>query len=94
MLDYAFLDHIKRLPFVEAIYVFGSHARGDAQETSDIDLAIVCPQADEAEWLKVVEIIDRADTLRKVDCLRFDTLKNARLKAEIERDKVVVYERA
>jgi predicted nucleotidyltransferase len=93
MLEYQFLERIKNLPFVEAIYLFGSRARGDAGEKSDIDLAIVCEGASGGEWLQVVDIIDEADTLLKIDCLRLDTLANERLKAEIERDKVVLYER-
>ncbi len=30
------------LPDIEAIYVFGSQTSGDAQESSDIDLAVLC----------------------------------------------------
>ncbi len=93
MNNYLFFDRIKNLPFVEAIYLFGSRARGDAHEKSDIDLAIVCPSADDADWLKIVDIIDEADTLLKIDCVRLDNLANERLKAEIERDKVMLYER-
>lgn len=92
-MNYKFLERIKNLPFVEAIYLFGSRARGDAHEKSDIDLAIVCPKAGDREWLQVVDIVDEADTLLKIDCVRFDTLKNDRLKAEIEQDKTVLYER-
>lgn len=40
--DYHFLQQIADLPFVDAIYLFGSRARGDHRERSDIDLAILC----------------------------------------------------
>ena len=33
---------LHHLPSVEAIYLFGSQAKGNAQENSDIDLAILC----------------------------------------------------
>ncbi len=90
---YKFFEKLTTLAFVEAIYLYGSRARGDVRNSSDIDLAILCPRASGEEWLKVVDIIDEADTLLKIDCLRFDTLGDERLKKEIERDKVVLYER-
>lgn len=77
---------------MEAIYLFGSRARGDEQAKSDIDLAILCPHASERDWLNIVDIVDKADTLLKIDCIRLDNLPNEQLKAEIERDKVVLYE--
>lgn len=89
---YGFLQKIAEFPFVEAIYLYGSRARGDAREDSDIDLAILCPSASSEEWLKVVDVIEQADTLLKIDCLRLDTLGNERLSAQIEQDKVVLYE--
>lgn len=91
--SYAFVQELKALPFVEAIYLYGSRARSDHNETSDIDLAIACPHASNEEWLEVIDIIDEADTLLKIDCLRFDTLGDERLKKEINRDKVTLYER-
>lgn len=93
MLEYRFLEQIKKLPYVEAIYLFGSRARGDADDKSDIDLAIVCPSADDRDWLKLVDAVENADTLLKIDCVRLDKLEDERLKREIERDKVVLYER-
>jgi predicted nucleotidyltransferase len=47
--NFQFIDKIKKLPFVEAIWLFGSRARGDSRSTSDIDLAIVCPNASTAD---------------------------------------------
>lgn len=42
---YQFLHALKDLPYVEKVLLFGSRARGTAQERSDIDLAIVSPRA-------------------------------------------------
>lgn len=41
--------------FIDEICLFGSRARGDNKERSDIDLAIVCPRASDTDWLKNVE---------------------------------------
>jgi len=48
--DYLFLQKIAALPFVDAIYLFGSRARGDHRERSDIDLAVFCRAANENDW--------------------------------------------
>lgn len=49
-------------------------ARGDNQERADIDLAILCRNASFEDWLMVKNIIEDADTLLKIDCIRMDEL--------------------
>ncbi len=72
--QYQFIKSIAYLSFVEEIWLYGSRARGDESERSDIDLAIVCPKATQEDWYTIQEIIAKADTLFKVDCIRLDTL--------------------
>lgn len=62
------------LPFVEAIWLYGSRARGQHRERSDIDLAISAPGASEAQWQQVLNLVEDADTLLQIDCVRLDTL--------------------
>lgn len=90
---YNFIEKLKKLSFIEAIYLYGSRARGDNQERSDIDLAIVCPTANESDWLKVLKIIDEADTLLSIDCVRYDALENLPLKNNIDRDRLILFKR-
>jgi Nucleotidyltransferase domain. len=93
--DYHFLQQIAALPFVEAIYLFGSRARGDHRERSDIDLAIFCPHANERDWQLILNIVDEADTLLPIDCVRFDHEQpNTPLRLQIEKDKKLIYERS
>lgn len=93
-LSYSFLDKLKNLPFVEEMYLYGSRARGDNQPNSDIDLAIVAPTATEDDWVDVTSIIDTADTLLEIDCVRLDRLKDSDpLKQNILRDKKVIYQK-
>lgn len=61
------------------IILFGSRAKGTNQEP-DIDLAIEGPLASSAQWNQVMEIIENADTLLKIDCVRLDKIQNKRLK--------------
>lgn len=92
--NYTFIQQLTLLPYVEEIWLFGSRARGDNQERSDIDLAILCPHASAHDWLAVVDIIENADTLLKIDCVRFDTLqKDDSLKLNIERFKKLIYKK-
>ncbi len=92
--DYRFLQKLAGLPFVEAIWLYGSRARGDHRERSDIDLAIICPQATNGDWLKLLDIIDDADTLLKIDCVRFDELAaDEPIRENILRDKIILFER-
>jgi len=92
--EYVFFKRLSNLSFVEKIILYGSRARGDNAERSDIDIAIVCPQATENDWFKVLHIIDQADTLLKIDCVRFDALSvDSSLKKSIESQGIVVYQR-
>lgn len=63
--QYQFFQKLCALTFVDAIYLYGSRARGDHKERSDIDLAIVCPNATQDDWLTIIGIIEDADTLLK-----------------------------
>lgn len=72
-LPYQFIDKLKALPFIEAVYLFGSRARGDNQRRSDIDLAVKMQSGtDSAQWQEVLDIVDEADTLLEIDCVDLD----------------------
>lgn len=93
-LSYRFLELLKTLSFVEAIYLYGSRARGDHRERSDIDLAILCPEATGQEWNQIIEIIEEADTLLSIDCVRLDQLGEGNpLLHNIVRDRKVLFVR-
>jgi predicted nucleotidyltransferase len=91
---YAFIDRLKALPFVEAIYLFGSRIRGTHRERSDIDLVIVSPMAGVREWQAVLDIVDDADTLLHVDCVRPDAEPaDSPLRQQIEHERVTLFSR-
>ena len=90
-MNYQFINRIKSLPFVEAIYLFGSRARGDADEKSDIDLAIACPNANVGDWNNIIDYLDNAPVLNYIDAVRYDTLKDGLFKQQIDKYKQVLY---
>ena len=89
--DYQFIQELKNLKFIEKIYLYGSRAKGNNSERSDIDLAISCPQATDHEWLQVSEIIENADTLLKIDFLRLDEIRETnKIKENILREGIIL----
>lgn len=80
---YRFIEVLKQQPRIKRVYLFGSRARGDYTDRSDIDLAIDCPEATPHEWQELLNIIDEADTLLEIDCVRFDKLPDDHFKARI-----------
>ena len=90
--SYIFINKLKSLPFVNEIWLFGSRARGDNDERSDIDIAIICPNITDQEWLEVMSIIENADTLLKIDCVRFESTKiSSELYKKILKEKKIIY---
>lgn len=90
--DYTFIERLKDLPFVEAIYLFGSRARGTQRERSDIDLAIRCPAAGVREWQAVLDIVEDADTLLHIDCVRLDAEPaGSTLRLQVEKEGLALF---
>ncbi len=73
---------------IEKIFLFGSRARGDFNEKSDIDIAISGGNA--AEFCLMIN--EDVSTLLKFDIVRLDTPIQDELRGEIEKDGVVIYE--
>lgn len=64
---------IKETPGVRRVLLFGSQARGDAQATSDVDLAIDVESLGRDDWNKICELADEAPTLLKIGLIRLDS---------------------
>ena len=71
------------------IILFGSRARGTHTERSDIDIAVYGGDFDSFYW----DIQERVHTLLTFDIIDGNKI-TAELKNEIERDGVVLYEKA
>jgi nucleotidyltransferase substrate binding protein (TIGR01987 family) len=94
IIAYRFIHRLIKRAFIDEIWLFGSRARGDHTQRSDIDLAIVCPRASQQAWQQILDIIDESDTLLKIDCVRFDHLaEDDKLRANIINFRKLLYRR-
>lgn len=93
------IDKLKKLCIkfhVAELYVFGSIAKGDYNEKSDIDLLVRFSGVNSLEYFDnymdlktVLELLFS----RKVDLVEIQTVKNPILKKSIDRDKIILYGR-
>jgi predicted nucleotidyltransferase len=82
-------DRLAGNPHVRRVVLFGSRARGDHAERSDIDLAVEAPTADARVWDDILATIDEAPTLLQIDVVRIETAPQA-LREAIEREGIDV----
>ena len=75
---------------ITKIILFGSRARGMNTERSDIDIAVYGGDFDEFYW----DIKENVHSLLMFDVIDMDSGISEELKKEIERDGVVIYEKA
>lgn len=85
-------DYLADKPVLRA-YIFGSYARGDADENSDIDLLIDWDYSQPIGWGYVSAWRELKEKLNKdVDFVSAKWIHPA-LEEKINRDKLLIYER-
>ena len=75
---------------VAKIVLFGSRARGNNTERSDVDLAVYGGDFDSFYW----DIKENIHSLLMFDVINADDSISEELKKEIKKDGVVIYEKA
>ena len=75
---------------ISKIILFGSRARGTNTERSDIDIAVYGGDFDSCYW----DVKEKTHTLLMFDIIQADAPISDELKKEIEKDGVVIYEKA
>ncbi len=88
----ALVNTITETKAVEKIILFGSRARGDEEEKSDIDIAIICPNIADMEWFDLCDRIENTHTLLEINVIKFDTA-GKELQNKILEEGIVLYER-
>lgn len=80
------------IPEVERVWLFGSRATGLGRPRSDIDIAIAAPHADAGRWQAILDAVEEAPTLLRVDVTRLEEAPD-HLRAEILRTGRILHER-
>lgn len=75
---------------VKKVVLFGSRARGDNGNRSDVDIAVYGGDFDSFYW----DIKEKTHSLLTFDIVQMDTNVTEELKNEIERDGVTIYEKS
>ena len=75
---------------IEKIILFGSRARGTNTERSDIDIAVYGGDFDHFYW----DVKEKIHSLLMFDIVQADVTISDELKQEIERDGIIIYEKA
>ena len=74
---------------VTKVILFGSRARGDNTERSDVDIAVYGGDFDAFYW----DIREKVHSLLMFDIIQADAAISDELKQEIEKDGVTIYEK-
>ena len=82
----------ERYSDIRAVYLFGSRAKGNFRDGSDIDLAVVAPEMTAETFNTLWDEIDDLPIVFKLDCLHFESLSNDLLKKKIEAEGVLFYD--
>jgi uncharacterized protein len=86
-------SRLGRHPAVQRVWLFGSRARGDSFERSDIDLAVEAPEIDRGEWENLhLDLEEGAETLLLIDVVLIDDLPES-FGRRVRREERLLYER-
>jgi type III restriction enzyme len=72
---------------IERVWLFGSHARGDAGPRSDVDLAVDAPALGEAAFAALAERLEALELVRAVDLVRWQTVEDPAFREAIESER-------
>ena len=82
----------QQYPSVQQVILYGSRARGDFHDGSDIDLAVIAPEMDKSTFTCLWNEVDDLPFIFRIDLLHFDQCKNQGLIDNIRKDGVCFYQ--
>ena len=81
------VKEICRKDNVSSLVLAGSLAKGTSHPKSDIDIAVY----GDFDYFVLADDLDKIDTLRKIDIIDMNTLRNKALEEDIQRYGKVLY---
>ena len=83
---------LQQMPAAETAYIFGSRAKGNYRQGSDVDIAIMGAQCTDATALDLSAILnERIPSPYFFDVVNYSTIRNADLKDHIDRVGILLY---
>jgi len=81
-------------PQIERVILFGSRARGDQQDRSDYDLAVIAPQLDDSDWARWADDVrENVPSLCGIDLIRLTPQTSQALTEKIKLEGKEIYVR-
>ena len=71
------IDVLSKNKKIKKAIIYGSRAKGNYKEGSDIDIAIIAPELEFSEYLKIIDEMEQLDIPNKIDITNYDLLDNA-----------------
>lgn len=91
---YEEIINIFRLFDIKKAILFGSRARGDFKNASDIDIAIEFSVSNKDNFIKLFTKLEDLNTLYKFDIVDLESLNDdSAFKKEITKDGIIIYEK-
>lgn len=78
-------DVFRRFPEVDKVYIFGSRAKGNYRDGSDIDLAVMGKDINSRKLQAISLAIDDIELLYRVDLLDYEKTKKTPIGQHIQR---------
>lgn len=79
-------------PGLDAVWIYGSRARGGQRKESDVDLAVDAPELDYDAFVRLKRRIEDLDLIYRLDVVHLQNVKDADFRGRIERDRKVFWE--
>ena len=79
-------------PGIDAVWIYGSRARGSHRKESDVDLAVDAPSLDNAQFVALKSQIENLEVIYRLDILHLQRVGSDVLKQQILRDRKLFWE--
>lgn len=83
----------EKTPGIEYVFIYGSRARGDFKNNSDIDLGVRFSGADGKNILKIKSALDDLPLIYEIDILDEKEIEKGNFRDDYEKTKQLFYEK-